>query len=420
MVNLNADREKTGGGLMYQLPTQMLIRRCGVAKVFGLVVTAALVTAGVVGVTTSASATPRGAAIGCGVTLTRSVVLHRDLTGCRSNGLVIGADNVTLDLNGHTISGDGTLVQCPEAAVCDRGVDNSQGHTGVTVKDGSITGFAIGLWIQGADANQARNLAVADNAFVGILVIQSSRIELSRNHVFGNGIGTEGAGLGLITSERSRVERNTVDHNGDAGLQAIVGSNGNVIEKNKVTDNPISGLSIDGNHNQVDKNIVSRNGDDMIVAGDRNVVSRNRITDAVGCPDGCGYGITFEHGVGNRFTRNLVIRAKVGIRVDAFDSPATGTTIDLNLIRDAAGDGIDINPEHAGLVSGTSLLRNLVIGSGDDGIDVESAATTLTRNTTVRNADLGIEATAGVTDGGQNHAARNGNPAQCTGVVCTP
>jgi hypothetical protein len=31
--------------------------------------------------------------------------LHNDLTNCTTDGLVIGADNITLDLNGHTIDG---------------------------------------------------------------------------------------------------------------------------------------------------------------------------------------------------------------------------------------------------------------------------------------------------------------------------
>jgi parallel beta-helix repeat protein len=398
-------------------------RRRGLAWARGLVLAVALATLWFVATTAPSGAASRHAPVECGATITHSVVLHRDLTGCPNNGIVIGADNVTLNLNGHTISGDGAFNNdCPRGAICDRGVDNSQGHIGVTVKGGSIRGFAFGVWIEGAQRNTVRDLTITDNAILGILVVESSRVEVSGNRVCRNGVGNDGAGLGLVASDHSRVERNVVDANEGAGLQVIFGSNDNVITRNKVTDSPDSGLSISGNHNQVDRNTVSRNGDDMIVAGDDNIVSRNRATDALGCADdGCGYGISFEHGVGNRFTRNLIIGAEVGIRVDAFESPASDTTIDRNVIRDATKDGIAVNLENTGQeVSGTYLFRNLVIESGDDGIDVESSATRLTRNTTVRNADLGIEAVAGVTDGGHNHATGNGNPAQCTGVVCTP
>ena len=60
-----------------------------------------------------------------------------------------------------------------------------------------------------------------------------------------------------------------------------------------------------------------------------------------------------------------------------------------------------------------------MLGNGrrrDRAVDV--ADTTLTRNTANRNHDLGIEAVLGVIDGGGNHAAGNGNPAQCTNVIC--
>jgi hypothetical protein len=66
----------------------------------------------------------------------------------------------------------------------------------------------------------------------------------------------------------------------------------------------------------------------------------------------------------------------------------------------------------------TLLERNIAIGAGDDGIDVDGAATTMIRNLASHNGDLGIEAVSGVTDGGGNHAVANGNPAQCTNVAC--
>ena len=45
----------------------------------------------------------------CGDVITTDTVLHKDLIDCPDNGLVIGADGVTVDLNGHSISGDNSL-----------------------------------------------------------------------------------------------------------------------------------------------------------------------------------------------------------------------------------------------------------------------------------------------------------------------
>src|SRR3954453_19115412 len=74
--------------------------------------------------------------VSCGQTLTQSVKLANDLSNCPNNGLLIGADNITLDLNGHTIDGDGEFVQdCPPDQPCDIGVGNKD-HKGVTIEGG--------------------------------------------------------------------------------------------------------------------------------------------------------------------------------------------------------------------------------------------------------------------------------------------
>ncbi len=64
------------------------------------------------------------------------------------------------------------------------------------------------------------------------------------------------------------------------------------------------------------------------------------------------------------------------------------------------------------------LKRNVAKGAEDDGFDIGSRSTTLTRNRAVNNGDLGIEAVPGVNDGGGNRAHGNGDPLQCTNVVC--
>ena len=87
--------------------------------------------------------------------------------------------------------------------------------------------------------------------------------------------------------------------------------------------------------------------------------------------------------------------------------------------------GNDVQSETDGILvaaaaSRTLVAKNTANGSGDDGIDVESAATTLRRNTANNNGDLGIEAVPGVRDAGGNRATGNGNPLQCLNVACRP
>src|SRR5881296_2193287 len=42
----------------------------------------------------------------CGTTILADLVLHKDMV-CRGNGLVVGVDGITIDLNGHSIIGPG-------------------------------------------------------------------------------------------------------------------------------------------------------------------------------------------------------------------------------------------------------------------------------------------------------------------------
>src|SRR5689334_1612954 len=85
---------------------------------------------------TQAHAAP--GAVACGATITQDTTLTADLTNCPGEGHVIGADGITLDLNGHTI--DGTVAQatsCDEPSFGNDGIDLG-GHDRLTVVDGTV------------------------------------------------------------------------------------------------------------------------------------------------------------------------------------------------------------------------------------------------------------------------------------------
>jgi parallel beta-helix repeat protein len=352
----------------------------------------------------------------CGATITADTELHHDLVNCPGNGIVIGADGIELDLNGHTIDGDGVL-GCDEFYACDFGVDNTAGHHGVTIEDGSIRDFATGVFVSGGSDNRLRSLSSLHNVLGGMLVIASEGTRIERNTISANGLTTDQAGLIVLDSSEIRIDTNTVFDNGDIGM-FIVGLGDSRVERNWVSRNPEAGMIVEGNDTEISRNRVSRNGDGMVVAGDGNAIAGNHVSDAVGCPDGCGFGISFEGGTGNLIAHNLVARTReAGIRVASFE-PETPSAVDnvirRNLVLRAGIDGVLVEAA----ATDTLLERNIAIGAGDDGIDVDSAATTLTRNLSLRNGDFGIEAVAGVTDGGGNKAHGNGNPAQCLNVAC--
>ena len=63
-----------------------------------------LVLAGVVALSGAEAASN----VSCGDTITTDTTLDHNLVNCPNNGIIIGANNITLDLNYHTIDSDGT------------------------------------------------------------------------------------------------------------------------------------------------------------------------------------------------------------------------------------------------------------------------------------------------------------------------
>lgn len=353
----------------------------------------------------------------CGDTITTDTTLYADLVDCPSNGLVVGADDITLDLNGHTIDGDGTLVDPCKDDTCDLGIDNDAGHRNVTVVGGRVSEFGFGVVVGGADDNRLSRLTLTDNIFSGIRVFESTHLLIERNTITRNGLHTDFSGIAAFAMTDATVARNRVADNGDIGLYAE-GIDGNRIVGNEFSGNPEAGMLFDGSGNVVSRNRLTGGTETGIgLAGDDNLVSRNHITGTPGCP-GCGPGISFEGGSRNVSERNHVVHFGWGIRVDAFTGHARDTVIRENVVRRMQEDGIVIDQEHAGPVEHTLVVGNVALRAADDGIDVRSPSTTLSRNIAVLNDDLGIEAVPGVTDGGGNHAAANGNPLQCTNISC--
>ncbi|HEX2370889.1 MAG TPA: right-handed parallel beta-helix repeat-containing protein [Acidimicrobiia bacterium] len=357
--------------------------------------------------------------LSCGDVVTVDTVLHADLIDCPDNGLVIGADGVRIDLNGHRISGDSALnEQCVPDDVCDVGIVNSAGYDGTVVENGLLRDFALGVLVIGASDNRLSHVRVSRSLFSGVVVVEASRTRIQHSTVTANGLTTDQAGIAVFASRGTRIDYDVVSGNGDIGLFAVEGTDSSRIAHSVFSDNFEAGVILEGSGNRVVKNRFRRNGDGLVVTGDGNVIRANHVTDTLGCGGECGNAISFEGGSNNLVEGNLIERTFWGIRLDAFTGLALDTVVRSNHVRDASMDGIVVDLNQAGPVTGTLLDRNRVTRSGDDGIDVNAEDTTLMRNVANHNRDLGIEAVPGVTDGGNNRAAGNGNPLQCTGVSC--
>jgi parallel beta-helix repeat protein len=220
--------------------------------------------------------------VSCGQTVTGTVKLDSNLLNCPGDGLRVGGPNVTIDLNGFTIDGNGSGNGS--------GIANFTGvHPGLTVINGTIQEFANGVFTGGAGGRFER-LRLRNNVFNGIqLNVNADRNRVVGNTVTGNGndgiqiasavdnvvdlntvIGNGAAGIVLADADRNRVTRNTVSANVGDGIAVIVDSDNNQIVGNQSNanrgDSTSDGIEVssDSDNNIVDTNTTSNNRDDGI------------------------------------------------------------------------------------------------------------------------------------------------------------
>jgi Right handed beta helix region len=350
----------------------------------------------------------------CGDVITTDTTLHKDLVDCPNNGIVIGADNVTLDLNGHLVDGDGTEASgCnPSAEVCDTGVVDD-GHDGVTVKQGRVREFGVGVLFGTSTAGTVRHNRVlgvssSRNLFFGFVLASTAR-SLVRNSSGSDNIAPEGDGMGLFAAHHVRIVHNSFRHNPGPGIH-VAESTRNLIKGNLLSrDGPA--ILLEADRNEVRGNRIIRGGGIAVAPGNRNVIARNRISHTTRAG---GVGIEVDGGDHNVIARNSV-RDTAGDAISVGFSAAVGNVVRRNHIRRAGKDGVDVDDK----ARHTLLKRNHVFGANDDGLDANNSTTKLAGNEARRNGDLGIEAVLGVIDGGGNEASGNGDPFQCTHTMCS-
>jgi nitrous oxidase accessory protein NosD len=369
---------------------------------------------------------------GCGDTITRDTTLHRDLTNCPGDGLVIGAPGVTLDLDGHTIDGDG-------AGDDDQGVSNRGAYDRLAVVDGTVREFGIGIYTEGGADHRVRDVRAVRNTGFGAILQDATRAAVTGSTFRDNGVcalilgradgalvarntatGSGGYAFVFSATNDSAIRENDLDGN-EHGMLLTDESARNVVARNVITHSAGSAIDL-GNHpvrNRVEWNRLTDNGDGIIaVDGQETLVRHNLVTGTgfFGDPETAGLGLFIDGGDDNTVEGNVVTGGRgPALFVAQWEAPTASrhTTLAGNVASSRADDGIRVESG----TTDTLVARNLADRSGDDGIDV-AAGTTVTRNSADRNHDLGIEAAPGVTDGGGNRAHGNGNPLQCTNVAC--
>lgn len=228
-------------------------------------------------------------ALSCGDGITTSVTLTSDLH-CPSGfaAIEVYANNVTIDLNGYTLSGgsgmSGILLH---------------GFTKLTVKNGSIRGFFAGV-----NANRTTSLTVRDVLFFDV----------------GFGIASNAGNQALIENNQFvRAAQGISIRNSDSSTSA----NNNVINDNEIYQATI-GINICGDRadaNVITNNLIWRTTDYGInlIQSDGNKIIRNRILE----------------------TGNTAIRLSKSSYADIASNTLREGRIGLNILPDAASSCLD-------------------------------------------------------------------------------
>lgn len=294
----------------------------------------------------------RAAELDCGTVITEDTVLTADIGPCGDtvtdpghipggHGLVITADGVTLDLNGHTIFGLGGSEVLHQAA----GV-KVDGASNVTVKNGTVRDFFHGVHVQNGSNNRVANIQSLDNTTGNGIVLQN----VTDSKVMKNRVINSGGFGGISVFDGRRPEQ--LDHVPSARNSIV----NNVVDQadNRPTTAGIS-LEHGPGHKAINNTVTRSAGPGIVLYGD------TPLSDEVTLPAVTGAKVV-----------NNVVEGN-GARAEQTNTPMAGI-----VLRRTAGTGVGADDN--------KIVGNSVNGNADHGILIESADNQITGNKVQGNA----------------------------------
>jgi len=208
---------------------------------------------------------PSSGVASCGEIVNEDVTLTSDLECGPGDGLIVGANDITINLNGYSITSS------DEAGSEDPSM-NYDGSSGILVPNaqnvaisglGEVSGFDRGITFMGSSGGQVADIQLANND-IGVLMSGSEGTEVSRNTITNNGIAliSDSSNKGVIAfnqvvanleqgmlvlgSDDNVVAANNMFGNGENGIYLDIMSNGNTIDFNTVFGHEVGDLNNDG------------------------------------------------------------------------------------------------------------------------------------------------------------------------------
>jgi len=206
----------------------------------------------------------------CGDTLIGAVDYTYQLPGnlsCAGDGLVVGANNITIDGDSHTLDGDD--------GTGDYGIDNSGGWDDISVENLNITDFNRGIYFLnsvGAEGQVIQNNNVS-SCNTGIMLSSSS----SSNTLTGNTANSNSTGIYLSSSSSNTLTSNTTNLCSSYGIY-LYSSSSNTLTSNTTNLNT-TGIRLSfSDSNTLTSNTINLNLIGIyLVSSDSNTLTSNTI-----------------------------------------------------------------------------------------------------------------------------------------------
>ena len=211
---------------------------------------------------------PNSGIASCGQVVTQDVTLTSDLNCDNGDGLIVGASDITINLNGYSItSGDETGSESPTTTASgdETGSESPtttdyDGSSGILVANaenvaisglGEISGFSRGVTFLGSSGGHLTDVQLANND-IGAVMASSSGTEISRNTFTNNGIAVVSDGSNGGVTAFNQIVANLRE-----GI-LLIGSSDNVVAANNMYGNGANGIYLDpmSQGNNIDYNTV--------------------------------------------------------------------------------------------------------------------------------------------------------------------
>jgi parallel beta-helix repeat protein len=341
---------------------------------------------------------PVHAANTCGSIITTSTLLTGDLPLCPGNGLLIGASNLTLDCQAHTIPGtwNGNL-NALTYGILTLGTPKTS-LSGITVKNCLVKGFGIGFEINHVFGSKFQN-NTATSDFRGFNLNVSSTNIITSNTAYGN------TNIDFY-SQRDVYANGPTDNNiftnnkSTKGGYAILGSN-------ETITNNIARFA--GFHMSLNSSTVSFNTaynastafgiGALLTLSNKNNFNSNKAYNST-------YGFSLASGNFNTFTSNSALVGSVGFfllgsssnnltsnvansqlfvgyDIETALTPSNNNTVLSNTAQND-GVGLSLLDSNTSSISGNTITNNVV------GMNVTLSARNKIYNNQISNNNVGI------------------------------